>query len=65
MVKKNAPYQRDNIEKDFVIVDVQGFSLPVWITSTECHTAWKGLIKKINPNKVGAQRQSDYIEESG
>ena len=62
---KRMHHTNDNIEKDFVIVDVQGFSLPVWITSTECHTAWKGLVKKINPNKIGAQRQSDYIEESG
>ena len=62
---KRMHHTADNIERDFVIVDVQGFSLPVWITSTECHTAWKGLIKKNNQNKIGAQRQSDYIEESG
>ena len=49
---KRMHHSNDNIEQDFVIVDVQGFSLPVWITSTECHTAWKGLIKKINPNKI-------------
>ena len=51
--------------REYFIVDIQGFSIPLWITSLEGHTAWKGLIQK--QRKYGAIQPpgGDYLVESG
>lgn len=51
--------------KEYFIVDIQGFSVPLWITSLEGHTAWKGLIKK-QKNYGGPQPAGgEYLIETG
>ena len=51
--------------REYFVVDIQGFSIPLWITSLEGHTAWKGLVRKQRP--IGALQSSagDYLSETG
>ena len=52
-------------EREFFIVDIQGFSLPLWIISLEGHSTWKGLVqKKIKANQT-IKSGADYLLESG
>lgn len=53
------------VDKEFFVVDVQGFSLPVWVISLEAHTAWKGLVKRQNPLHVNLSSAGEHLLESG
>jgi hypothetical protein len=51
-------------EKEFVVVNIKGVSVPFWIVSFEIHTAWKGLVqrtRRMSDSKLGAE----YLTESG
>lgn len=55
------------VDREFFVVDVQGFSMPVWIVSLEAHTAWKGLVKRQH-KVMGLQStssSSDFLVEEG
>ena len=53
------------VDKEFFVIDVQGFSLPVWVISLEAHTAWKGLVRRQNPTHVNLASGSEYLVETG
>jgi len=52
------------VDKEFFVVDVQGFSIPIWIVSLEGHTAWKGLVKKQNRH-IMTHSNTDFLVETG
>jgi hypothetical protein len=52
------------VDREFFVVDVQGFSVPVWIVSVEGHTAWKGLVRKQN-RQVASHTSNEYLTETG
>ena len=53
------------VDKEFFVVDVQGFSLPIWVISLEAHTAWKGLVKRQNPMHVKLSSKGEHLLEQG
>lgn len=53
------------VDKEFYVVDIQGFSLPLWIISLEGHTAWKGLVKRQSPLHVNLSAAGEYLIETG
>ena len=53
------------VEKEFFVVDVQGFSLPIWVVSIEAHSAWKGLVKRTTPNHLAIASGSEHLVENG
>ncbi len=51
-------------DKEFVVLDIRGASVPFWIVSLEVHTVWKGQVqrqKKTTDSRLG----SDFLTESG
>lgn len=54
-----------SVDKEFFVVDVQGFSLPVWVISMEAHTAWKGLVKRQTPLQVNLTTADEHLVENG
>ncbi len=52
------------VDKEFYVVDVQGFSIPLWIVSLEGHTAWKGLVRKQN-RSIMSHSANDFLVETG
>lgn len=61
---KRLHHRPGMVAKEFFITDIQGFSMPLWIVSLECHTTWKGLVQK---KHVGALAQSgnEFLLETG
>ena len=57
-------HKSGSVDKEFFVVDVQGFSIPVWIVSVEGHTAWKGLVRKQNRHATSLA-SNDYLTETG
>lgn len=61
---KRLHHKPGQADKEFVVLDIQGESIPFWVISLEVHTAWKGLVqrsKRPTDSKLG----SDYVTESG
>lgn len=52
-------------EKEFVVLDIRGISLPFWITSCDVHTVWKGLVKRQGRNSLKLLPGSEYLLETG
>lgn len=53
------------VSKDFYVVDIQGFSVPLWIVSMEGHTSWKGLIQKQRRPDSLTPLGTGYLMEKG
>jgi hypothetical protein len=51
-------------DKEFVVLDIKGESIPFWIISLEVHTAWKGLVQR-NKRPTDAKLGADFVPESG
>ena len=51
-------------EKEFVILDIRGTSVPYWIVSLEAHTAWKGLVQR-NRRPTDVMPGGEYLHETG
>lgn len=52
------------VEKEYVVLDIRGTSVPFWVVSLEVHTAWKGIVQRNrrgNETKLGAE----FLTESG
>ena len=62
---KRLHHRPGAVEKDFYVVDVQGFSLPIWVISLEAHTAWKGLVKRQNPIHLKLSSKGEHLHEKG
>ena len=61
---KRIYYKPQAVEKEFLITNVQGFSVPHWIVSFEVHTSWKGLVerrKKVQEPRSGGE----FLQEKG
>jgi hypothetical protein len=43
---KRLHHKPSQVEREYFVVDIKGYSLPYWVVSLEAHTAWKGLIQK-------------------
>lgn len=52
------------VEKEYVVLDIRGTSVPHWVISMEVHTAWKGLVKRHRRN-FDAKLGAEYLTESG
>jgi hypothetical protein len=51
-------------DKEFVVLDIKGASVPFWIVSLEAHTVWRGHVqrqKKGTDTRLG----SEFLTESG
>ncbi len=59
---KRLHHKPGMVSKEFFVVDIQGFSVPLWVVSLEAHTTWKGLVRKAHGSRVTG---SDYLHESG
>jgi hypothetical protein len=62
---KRLHHKPNMVDKEFYIVDIKGFSLPLWIISMEGHTAWSGMIQKENRSEHETPIGSDYLGENG
>ncbi len=51
-------------DKEFVVLDIRGESIPFWVISLEVHTAWKGLVQR-NKRPTDSKLGSEFIPESG
>ena len=52
------------MEKEFVVLDIRGVSVPFWVVSLEIHSNWKGIVQRQRrslDHKMGAE----YLTESG
>ncbi len=52
------------VDKEYIITDIKGYSIPYWIVSLEAHTVWKGLVKR-QKTPLAEFSPSTYILESG
>ena len=43
---KRLHHQAENVDSEYFITEINGFSIPHWIISLEAHTMWKGLVKR-------------------
>lgn len=55
-------HNASQVEKEFSVLDVKGFSVPYWIISLEAHTAWKGLVQRFTKKDMS---KNNYLVESG
>lgn len=62
---RRTHHQSQNVEKEFFIVDISGFSIPFWIISVEAHTAWKGLVRRQANTYRDIAASQAYLTESG
>ncbi|MFW7378174.1 MAG: hypothetical protein ACOH5I_05165 [Oligoflexus sp.] len=53
------------VDKEFFVVDIQGFSMPNWVVSMEAHTAWKGLVKRQTKVSYAQPQSAEYLIETG
>jgi len=51
-------------DKEFVILDIRGASVPFWIVSLEIHTVWRGLVQR-QKRGTDAKLGAEYLTESG
>ena len=51
-------------DKEFVVLDIHGASVPFWVISLEIHTAWRGQVKR-QKRATDARLGADYLTESG
>lgn len=61
---KRLHHQAENVDKEYFITNLNGFSIPFWIISLEAHTMWSGLVRK---HRTAADQgmASQYIRETG
>ena len=52
-------------DKEHVIIDIHGLSLPFWVVSTEVHTLWKGLVRRHKRSQLEHVPGSEYLMENG
>jgi hypothetical protein len=53
-----------NVEKEYVVLDIRGTSIPFWVVSLEIHTAWSGLVER-NRRAIDTMQGAEYLSESG
>ncbi|MBP6218213.1 MAG: hypothetical protein KA436_06480 [Oligoflexales bacterium] len=53
------------VEKEYMISEVKGASIPFWVISLEAHTTWKGLVRRKNRKRLDLTPGSSYVAESG
>ena len=61
---KRLHHKPSLVEKEFVVLDIRGVSVPFWVVSLEIHTNWKGIVQRQRralDHKMGAE----YLSESG
>ena len=61
---KRLHHSAENVDREYYITEINGFSVPYWIISLEAHTMWKGLVKK---QRSAAEYGfgASYISEEG
>lgn len=52
-------------EKEFIVSDIRGFSLPFWVVSVEVHTSWKGFVERQNRSFMDPSQAGRYLSEQG
>ncbi|MFK7825509.1 MAG: hypothetical protein AB8G05_15270 [Oligoflexales bacterium] len=61
---KRLHHHAENVDKEYFITDINGFSIPFWIVSLEAHTMWKGLVKR-QKSALDHGLGANYIMEEG
>lgn len=61
---KRVHHDPKKVEKEFIVSDISGCSIPFWVVSLEVNTNWKGFVKK-ERTKVHEISKSDYVVENG
>ena len=51
-------------DKEFVVLDIKGASVPFWIVSLEAHTVWRGHVQRQRKG-TDTRLGSEYLTESG
>jgi len=62
---KRLHHQPGAVEREFIISDIKGASIPYWLVSLEAHTLWKGMVRKHRKSPLDDLPGADYIVESG
>ena len=61
---KRIYHKPQNVEKDFLVTNVQGFSVPHWIVSVEVHTLWNGIAERKRKQREG-HPGGEFVPEKG
>lgn len=62
---KRLHHNPENVENEYFITEMKGYSVPFWIISLEAHTLWKGLVKRHRKKKLDHSQGSNFIVENG
>lgn len=62
---KRIHHRPGQVQKDFFVTDIKGFSVPLWIISLEGHTSWRGLVRKQRKPGALVPTANEYISEAG
>lgn len=62
---KRLHHNAAQVEKEYFVTDLNGYSIPYWIISLEAHTSWKGLVKRQQRAFGDMSPGGGYIHESG
>lgn len=62
---KRIHHNAAQVEKEYFVTDIHGYSIPYWIISLEAHTYWKGLVKRSQRSLNDSVPGGGYINESG
>lgn len=61
---KRLHHSPNDVEREYFVVDIKGFSIPYWVVSLEAHTAWKGLVQKRRlPHSIDGGPGSNFLFE--
>ena len=58
-------HKKANISQEYKFKALRGLCIPYWIVSIEAHTAWKGLVKRENRQRLDHHLGTDWLNESG
>lgn len=58
-------HNADSVEREFVIRDIKGYSIPFWVVSLEAHTVWKGLVERGGTKSFSKNNNPKYLMEKG
>ncbi len=52
------------VDKEYVVLDIRGTSIPFWVVSLEIHTSWKGIVQR-QRRALDAKMGAEFLTESG
>jgi len=58
-------HRPEDADQEFVVLDIQGMSVPFWVTSVDAFTVWRGLVRRHGKNSLKDSPGSNFLVESG